>query len=193
VKGLPAPVLACVLERCPARRETRIPGRKAEPLERGSPEELREPALRGGLGKRRRGPDGREHGDAVDRLALGHEHFARGVRRHHVPELVLGNFARRELAGREVEEGDSGAAAAPAEGGQVVRQRGRQGLGLEHGARGDDPGDLAPDESLRLPGVFDLVADGHAIPRGDELGNVSLDRVMRHPAHRRLDVRVPMP
>ena len=73
---------------------------------------------------------------------------------------------------------------------EVGRRARHERLGIEDRARGDDPGDVAPDEPLRGPRVLHLVAHRDLAAGGDELRDVVLDAVVRHAAHRRLDVRV---
>ena len=66
----------------------------------------------------------------------------------------------------------------------IVLVRGQKGP-LGHGAGRDDAHHVALDDPLRLRRVLQLLADGHAVALGDELGDVALHRMVRYAAHRR--------
>ena len=55
---------------------------------------------------------------------------------------------------------------------------------VEQRARRDHAHDLAPDDALGLPGILDLLADRDAVALAHEPGEVAVDGVKRHAAHR---------
>jgi hypothetical protein len=64
----------------------------------------------------------------------------------------------------------------------VVAVRGEH-VRLDDGARGDNPHQLAFDDALGLLGIFDLVADRDLVPGLDQLGDIAVGGVKRHPTH----------
>ena len=80
-------------------------------------------------------------------------------------------------AGERGEEPDSG---------QEVVSPGVEALLAEHQSRGDHLRHLAAEDPL-LAGLLDLLADGHLAPLPDQLRQVGVPGMVRHPAHR--DVR----
>ena len=113
--------------------------------------------------------------------------------------IVVGALPGEKLAGRDVEQADAA--------GRLVEVYGRQEVVflvaehvVAHGhARRDELGDaslhhlvhlgeafLAFDGLAFLLGVFQLVADGHAPPGPDELGQVGVEGMVGEPRHRRL-------
>ena len=101
------------------------------------------------------------------------------------PQLVFAlalrgdQFARRQIAVGQAEAvlpaGDGREEVVPAIGDQAS---------LDDGPGRHDPYDLPTNESLRLPGVLHLLADGDAEAALDESGQVVLDGVMRYARHR---------
>ena len=90
---------------------------------------------------------------------------------------------RRKLGGKKLASGDIGGGDAGAgafeddRGDEVVPVR------VEHrrfgdGPWGDDAGDIALDQALRLRCLADLLAHGDLVPRGDQLADVSLGGVV---------------
>ena len=65
----------------------------------------------------------------------------------------------------------------------VVLMRAQQ-VRIGRRARRDDAGDLAADQFLARPGLFHLLADGHAIALLDQPRDVTFRRVIGHAAHR---------
>ena len=92
-----------------------------------------------------------------------------------------------ELARRQVEQGHANHLAA-AVSGCHSHEKGRlarvEVVGIGQRAGRHDAYNLALDEALGLPRVFDLVADGDAEALFDEPADVSVDRVKRNAAHR---------
>jgi hypothetical protein len=103
------------------------------------------------------------------------------------------DLSRQEAARRDVEKSDTRRALGRFEGGQVGRRPGHERLGVQDGARRDNPRDVASDEAPGGSRILDLVADGDLAPRGHEPRDVVLDGVVRHAAHRGLDVGVLVP
>ena len=93
-----------------------------------------------------------------------------------------GEFCRAEIAGGEVEEGESGGVVGEVDGGEVVALLGGEG-GIEGGAGREDPGDFAADDFFCELRVFHLVADGDAITLAEQAGDVVLRGVVRDAAH----------
>ena len=122
------------------------------------------------------------------------EHLA-GPQESEILHPLLGErpAADEEAAGREIEEGAAPPCLAlPDERGQEVLLLAVEQAGIADRARGDHPGHLAADEPLGLGRVLDLVADRHLEPGREQLGEIGLQRVVGHAAHRRLVLAAPV-
>ncbi len=93
-----------------------------------------------------------------------------------------GEFRRAEIAGGEVEEGESGGVVGEVHGGEIVALLGGEG-GIEGGAGREDASDFAADDFLRELRVLHLVADGDAITLAEETGDVVFGGVPGDAAH----------
>ena len=127
-------------------------------------------ALRRRVGRERpavlvRRPQDFRRGIALEGLVEGR---LRGAR-------LDGELARREVEQREGEAGD---------GRDVVAARLVEKPVLRHRAGRDDARDLAAHQPLGRLRVLDLVAERGGLAGADELGEVGVDRVVRHTAHR---------
>ena len=97
--------------------------------------------------------------------------------------VVVGTLATQELARRDVEEADATGSLAEMNGTEEVVL-----LIVQHGVlhghtRCHQFGDATLDELLGQLGVFQLVADGHAPASPDELGQISVEGMMRKTRH----------
>ena len=99
--------------------------------------------------------------------------------------LGIGGFLHPEIAGGEIEHGEAVGLVLPVEPGEIVGARGLEHRIGQHGAGGDDAGDLALDDALGLGGIFHLVAEGDLLAGAQELGQVEVDGVVGDAAHRR--------
>ncbi len=87
----------------------------------------------------------------------------------------------------QIEERDADSPRVSAIGRHRHEERRLAGLeiaGVGQRARRHDADDLAPDESLRLSRILDLLADGDAKPLLDEARDVAVGGVEGHAAHR---------
>ena len=133
----------------------------------------------------------RDHGNRI--VAGGGEDLARldhrelvGQRLQSVGAVILGGG---ELASRDVEQRDAHAALAVAAARVRDRHQKRRLARVEvarvgQRARRDDADDFALDDALGLARILDLIADRDAKSLSDEAGDVAVDRVERHAAHR---------
>jgi hypothetical protein len=102
-----------------------------------------------------------------------------------VASLFAAVFRDAELAGRHVEQRSATYAAVRSacdrhDEGRLPRVE----VGaVRQGAGRDDADDLAADEPLRLPRIFDLFADGDAEALANQPRDVAVGRVVRHAAH----------
>jgi hypothetical protein len=92
-----------------------------------------------------------------------------------------GELRGGELAGGDVGVGDTGARALDQHGGEVIVGVTGEHTRLDDGAGGDDARDAALDDLPPLRRLADLLADGDLVPGGDQLGDVGLGGVVRHP------------
>ena len=136
---------------------------------------------------------------AVFRRAGGEHRFPRKEAGELVADMLLpvpreGGTA--ELTGRELAEGDAGAASGEEDGADVVAAVLGEHGAVRDGAGGDDPDDIALHQSLGQGRVLQLLTDGDLVAFGDELCDVTLGAVIGDAAHGRalfgiLDIPVP--
>jgi len=172
------------------------PGQGAETVQGVDAVQALEPRFRGrGFGQ------GAGHGlDHAPRRLQRRAH--RLVGEQAVGDQDLGGLDRRQgrgqtahlnqqafhLAGGELGAGHRRHAAAHGDGRQAIGAAGVQQPVLGQGARGDDAHHVAAHHRLAaafpgLGGVFHLLADGDLEAGPDQLGQVGLRRVRRHPGH----------
>jgi hypothetical protein len=118
------------------------------------------------------------------RTCLAWQYDLRGTQTLELREqsCVAFKLAHLEIAGREVNQGQSARAAGCTNRREIV-----VALGIEHAlvevrARTEDLSDLAFDKLAR-PGVFELIANRHLFPRLEQTGDVTIRGVMRNSAH----------
>ena len=117
-------------------------------------------------------------------LPFAHQNFRWRNPREIVEEpAAVFRFGQAEFARAQFRVGKTEFAFMKINRAQIIRPVGLQQIQLAHRSRRDDLGDLARDDfpRLRLAG---LIADRHAPPGLDELGDVTLGGVIRHAAHR---------
>ena len=94
--------------------------------------------------------------------------------------------AHEELAGRDVQERTGARPAVEADPGKVVRPVLIEHLQVADRSRRHDPRDLPAHQPPGLRRILDLIAHGDLVARVEQPGDVGVDRVVGHPAHRRL-------
>ena len=112
----------------------------------------------------------------------GGEDLGRPADERRVEELGAA-LADPELAGRDVREGEPERRPALDERQQEVVGGALEEGGVRHGAGGDDPDDLAPQELLAAAGRLHLLAEGDLLPRPHEPRDVGLGRVLGDAGH----------
>ena len=126
----------------------------------------------------------------ASRLRAGKRHPVRDQQLRGSEPLQLGLQARharlhdRERAGSEIERGDAQHTIAQRHGRQHAVTLFVEERGVGQRAGRDHAHDLALDRSFRLGGIAKLLADGDRLSARDQLCEVLLDRVERHPRHR---------
>jgi len=174
-------------------REALADVRHAEPLERVGAEVLRQESLGLAAVEHEGGPlADRGAGGLADDAeevglgllgALGKEALAGAQAHEFVRDGVARQVADPEPAGRQVHPRQAGPLAVQVDGCEIVVLLVLQQRVVGQRAGRDDAGDVAPDQALGLGGVLHLLADGHAVPRPNHLGQVGVDGVIRHAAH----------
>ncbi len=129
-----------------------------------------DPALWFGLGKK-----GRFGGD---------QHFARADAFEQAGQFGEVDFGGAEFAGGDIDVGEAGARAVARDSCEVIVFVRAEQVRVGRGARRDDAGDFAAHQLLAGTGLFDLIADGHAIAASDEARDVAFGRVIGDAAHR---------
>ena len=94
-------------------------------------------------------------------------------------------FADEKLTGGYVEKGDAAGAAAEVDGSEKVVFLAVEDVVGERYAGSDEFRDAALHQFLGEFGVFELVADGHAVSGADELGQIGVQGVMGKSRHLR--------
>ena len=107
--------------------------------------------------------------------------------REQLVDVRIASLRNVELAGRDVEEGDAGRLAAEIDGGQIDVLLVREDVLLENHAGGHQLDDTALDQPLDQFGVLQLFADGDALARTHQLGQVGVDGVVGEAGQ--LDIR----
>ena len=103
----------------------------------------------------------------------------------HLPALDAGVFGYRELAGRQVHErGANPIAPVWPECHQESGLARVEVVRVEQRPRRHDTHDFAPDDAFGLPRVFDLLADRDAIALSHEPGEIAVNGMKGHAAHR---------
>ena len=121
--------------------------------------------------------------------AIGQQQFARLEAGECSREIGRLRRLHEEVAGGDIEPGEAEGAAGIGERCQVVVAGGiEQGL-LGDRAGGDDADDLAPHDGFGaalagLVGILHLLADGHLAAAADRLGEIAVERMGGHAAHR---------
>ncbi len=122
-------------------------------------------------------------------LALVHQHLGRRDGLQHLPEARLVSLGDEKLARRGVHEGHADAFLAERNGGEKVRALRRQQLVAERDARRDDLHHAPLDDFARVLRVFQLLADGDAVARLNQLRQMVIQRVVREAGERRVLAR----
>jgi hypothetical protein len=131
-------------------------------------------ALAGGIG----GAVGTARDNDLARLEDG-ELVGEGL--HRGDAVVLGDA---EVAGRDVQQCHANLAAHRSHRHQERRFAGVEVCRLGEGSRRDHPHDLPFHQPLGLPGILHLIADCDLEAFANQPGDVRVDRVERHAAHR---------
>jgi len=106
--------------------------------------------------------------------------------RNELVDVVVGAFGHVELARRNVEERHTGRLPAEVDRSEESVFLVGQDIVAQHDARGDQFDDAALDQPPHLLGVFQLLADGYALARPHQLGQVGVDGMVGEP--RQFDV-----
>ena len=106
--------------------------------------------------------------------------------RNELVDVVVGAFGHVELARRNVEERHTGRLPAEVDRSEEGVFLVGQDIVAQHDARGDQFDDAALDQPPHLLGVFQLLADGYALARPHQLGQVGVDGMVGEP--RQFDV-----
>ena len=187
----------------PAQQRERVVGGKDPVLQRGFGPHRRQRA--GGSlvllrGRQRTGGAGREVAQAALPAPLERHRAALRVEQlHRTQALQLihqlrpgrgsGKLRRAKLPCRQVQQRQSHAGCAARSPGADARQPvallGPQAR-VDHGPRRKHPRDLAPDDLLRQPGVFHLIAQGDAVALAQKPLDVLFGRMVGNAAHRLL-------
>ena len=93
-------------------------------------------------------------------------------------------LAELDLAGRSIRDADPQPPGAGPQRGEEVVGRGLEERVHHHRARGQDLRHATLDDSLRLRGILELVADRHLVPETQEPAHVGVALVPRDAAHR---------
>ena len=107
--------------------------------------------------------------------------------RNELVDVVVGAFGHVELARRNVEERHTGRLPAEVDRSEEGVFLVGQDIVAQHDARGDQFDDAALDQPPHLLGVFQLLADGYALARPHQLGQVGVDGVVGEAGQ--LDIR----
>ena len=111
------------------------------------------------------------------------EHFLGLEVANELLHVVVSTFATEKLAGRNVEEGHAAGRTPEVHRGQEVVLLVVQHVVAHGHARRHQFGNAALHEFLGQLRVFQLVADGHALARPDQLGQIGIQCMMRKTGH----------
>ena len=107
------------------------------------------------------------------------QNFGRAEILEQFAQIIERALGRQELAGADIEEGNTGFGFAEVNGGEVVIRAAFEHVVVHAHAGRDELGDAALDQTFSLLGIFELVADGYPLAGPHQLGQVIVDRVVR--------------
>ena len=111
------------------------------------------------------------------------EHLLRLERAHELLHIVVGALAHQEFACRDIEEADATGCLSEVDGTEEVVLFVVQHVVAQRHTRRHQFGDASLDEFLRQFGVFQLVADSHALACSDELWQIGIQGMVGKSRH----------